>query len=161
MPLMQPLCLIWAMNEARAIGRQGGLPWHITEDLKHFRKTTEGHAVIMGRRTWDEVGKPLPKRTNVVVSRSRSDFPGATAFASLTEAIAFARQHDPSPFVIGGAEIYRESLPFATDLYITMIPVSAPDADTFFPTFDEAEWHEVSRREGEVAGLVFLHWQRV
>jgi dihydrofolate reductase len=156
----EPLALIWAMNGARAIGHQGGLPWRFPEDLRHFRSMTEGHAVIMGRRTWDEVGKPLPKRRNLVVTSTYATLAGAEVVASLDAAIALARSTDSCPFVIGGAKLYEAALPMATDLYITRI--NAPDAaaDTYFPNFDESAWQPQSERAGLSPELTFLHWVR-
>jgi dihydrofolate reductase len=156
----QPLALMWAMNEARAIGIRGGLPWRFPEDLRHFRRLTEGHAVIMGRRTWDEVGKPLPKRRNIVVTSQYSTLPGADIARSLEQAIALARRDDPCPFIIGGARLYADGLPLATDLHITLVRAPNAEADTYFPQFDESPWQELERRQGDTAELTFLHWAR-
>lgn len=158
---LQPLAIMWAMNHARAIGLRGGLPWHIPEDLKYFKQMTEGHAILMGRRTWDEVGKPLPKRRNIVISRTSTDFPGAESAKSLHDALILARTSDPLPFVIGGAQLYKEALPLATVLFITLVDQPNAEADTFFPLFDETKWHEATRRDGETPGLTFLRLDRI
>jgi dihydrofolate reductase len=157
---VKPLAMIWAMNAARAIGLRGGLPWHFPEDLKHFRSMTTGHAVIMGRRTWDEVGKPLPKRRNIVVTTQYLSLEGAEVATTLEAALGQARATDPCPFIIGGAGLYAAALPLATDLYITLITGDSHEADTYFPVFDETQWLEVERRAGATAELAFLHWRR-
>jgi dihydrofolate reductase len=155
---MQPLGMIWAMNQDRAIGERGGLPWRISEDLRYFKRITLCHAVIMGRKTWDEVGKPLPGRHNIVISRQvpKPKLAGATVCASVEEALDAARTVDPFPYVIGGAQIYAAYMPLATELRMTLIQHEAPNADTFFPAFDLKEWEETERVKGETAGLEFV-----
>ena len=98
-----PLAMIVAVARNAVIGKAGDLPWHIPEDLKHFKKTTSGHAIIMGRKTHESIGRALPKRRNIVVTRSGATFEGCETATSLDEAIALARATDPCPFVIGGA----------------------------------------------------------
>ena len=133
--------LIVAMSSNRVIGRDGDLPWHLPADLRHFKKTTMGHHLIIGRATWDEVGKPLPGRTMVVVTRNR-DFSadGVLVAHSVEEALALARD-DNEPFIGGGAEIYRQAL--AADvvdrLYITRVHARV-EGDTFFPPIDLDQW---------------------
>ncbi len=133
--------LIVAMSSNRVIGRDGDLPWHLPADLRHFKKTTMGHHLIIGRATWDEVGKPLPGRTMVVVTRNR-DFSadGVLIAHSVEEALALARDDD-EPFIGGGAEIYRQAL--AVDLvdrlYITRVHAHV-EGDTFFPPVDLDQW---------------------
>ncbi len=156
---MKPLALVLALARRGALGKDGGLPWHIPEDLRHFRAVTRGHAVIMGRRTWDEVKKPLPERRNLVVSRDRAlSLDGATVCASLDEAIARARDTDPEPCVIGGAELYRLALPHATRVELTEIDRDV-EADTFFE-LDRRGFVEVSRREGETPDVTFVTLRR-
>lgn len=133
--------LIVAMSTNRVIGRDGDLPWHLPADLRHFRKTTMGHHLIIGRATWDEVGKPLPGRIMVVVTRNREfSADGVLIAHSVEEALALARDDDES-FIGGGAEIYRQAL--ASDvvdrLYITRIHASV-EGDTFFPPIDLDQW---------------------
>jgi dihydrofolate reductase len=154
--------MIWAMNQDRAIGAGGGLPWRISEDLRYFKRVTLGHAVIMGRKTWDEVGKPLPGRHNIVVSRQtpKLELAGATVCTSVEEALQAARALDPFPYVIGGAQIYAACMPLATELRMTLVQAEAPTADTFFPTFDLAEWEETERTKGETPGLEFVTLKR-
>jgi dihydrofolate reductase len=155
----EPLCLVLAVAKNGVIGKDGQVPWHVPEDLKHFRLSTTGHAVIMGRKTWDEVGKPLPNRRNLVVSRKvdlRLD--GAEVVPSLDEAIALARITDAEPRVIGGAEIYRQALPLATRVLLTEIQLE-PEGDTFF-TLDRSGFRETERRAGEDPRAVFVTLER-
>jgi dihydrofolate reductase len=159
-PALQPLVLVVAVARNGVMGKGGGLPWRIPEDLRHFKRVTKGHAVIMGRKTWDEVGKPLPERRNIVVTRNESlRLEGAEVVRTLADAIARARETDPEPRVIGGAEIYRLALPLATRIYLTEIDRDV-DGDTFFPTFDRALFREVERRAGEEPGVTFLTLDR-
>jgi dihydrofolate reductase len=133
--------LIVAMSSNRVIGRDGDLPWHLPADLRHFKQTTIGHHLIIGRATWDEVGKPLPGRTMVVVTRNR-DFSadGVLVAHSVEAALALARDDDES-FIGGGAEIYRQALDadLVDRLYITRIHAEV-EGDTFFPLFDLDRW---------------------
>ncbi len=118
---MRPLTMVLAMSENGVIGHEGKVPWHYPEDLKHFRTTTEGHAIIMGRKTYLEVGKPLPKRRNLVVSTSLSAAPGIEVFPSLSAAIEAAYATDAEPHVIGGQRIFEEALPLATTVWLTRV----------------------------------------
>lgn len=136
--------LIVAVSENGVIGRDGGLPWRLSADLKHFKRTTMGHHLIIGRRTWDEVGQPLPGRIMVVVTRSRDlQAEGATIVHSLAEALEVARDDD-EPFIGGGAHIYRRA--FENDLvdrlYITRVHAEV-EGDTFFPDVDLDRWELV------------------
>ena len=149
-----PLTLIAAVARNGVMGRGGKLPWDLPEDRAHFSATTRGHAVIMGRRTWDETGKPLDGRRNIVISRSgRVSGAGREVVATLEEALALARTSDPEPFVIGGAEIFRLALPLATRLILTEVDL-AVEGDTFFPAFDRADWMVRERRPGDRATYV-------
>ena len=155
----EPLCLVLAIAKNGAIGKDGKVPWNVPEDLKHFRRSTTGHAVIMGRKTWDEVGKPLPNRRNLVMTRNTDlRLEGAEVVASLEEAIAQARSTDAEPRVIGGAEIYRLALPLATRVLLTEIQLE-PEADTFF-TLDRSGFHETERRVGDDPRAVFVTLER-
>lgn len=133
--------LIVAMSSNRVIGRDGDLPWRLPADLRHFKTTTMGHHLIIGRATWDEVGRPLPGRTMVVVTRNR-DFSadGVLVAHSIEEALSTARDDD-EPFIGGGAEIYRQALEAGVvdRLYITRVQARV-EGDTFFPSFDLDEW---------------------
>jgi dihydrofolate reductase len=155
-----PLTIIVAVADNGAIGKGGQLPWRIPEDLKFFKAQTMGHAIIMGRKTWDEVGRPLPGRRNIVVSRKAGlTLEGAEVCGSLEDAIALARTTDPEPFVIGGATIYAAALPFATKVLLTEVHREA-EADTFFPPFRRDEWRETVRRKGETEGVEFVTFER-
>ena len=132
------------MSSNRVIGRSGTLPWHLPADLRFFKQTTMGHPVIMGRRTYDSVGRPLPGRTNIVISRDPAlQRDGVSVVGSLAEALQKAEDTD-EVFVVGGAEIYRQALPLATRIYLTLIHVEL-EGDTFFPELDETKWKLVSR----------------
>lgn len=141
-----PLALVVAIADGGVIGKDGRLPWRIPEDLRHFKAMTVGHAVIMGKRTWQEVGKPLPGRRNIVVSSSIGPLDGADVVASLEDAIALARTTDDEPRVIGGARLFEAAMPLATRIYLTEIH-RAVDGDTYF-RLDRNGWHETLRRPG-------------
>ena len=145
------IALIAAVARNGVIGLRGRLPWRLPDDLKRFRALTTGHAVIMGRKTWDSIGRPLPGRQNLVVTRHR-DFaaPGAEVAHSLPEAIGLATL--PSPvFVIGGEAIYRAALPLADLLLLTEIDRDF-DGDARFPDFDRAQWRETARETRRLDG---------
>ena len=149
------LAIIVAMANNRVIGRDGKLPWHIPEDLKHFKRTTLGHAVIMGRKTFESIGKPLPKRRNIVVTRQPNlSFEGCDRAADLPSAIAVARNDDDCPFVIGGASLFAEALPIATRVYLTDIERDV-EGDTFFPDFDRRTFTQVAVRAGATPNVTF------
>jgi dihydrofolate reductase len=118
---LRPLMVVVARAENGIIGKDGQLPWHYPEDLKHFRVVTEGHAIVMGRRTFDEVGKPLPKRRNLVVSRTLASREGVEVFGSLTAALDAAYATDEEPRIIGGRALYEEAWPLATTIWLTRI----------------------------------------
>lgn len=138
--------MIVAVARDNAIGIGGDQPFFIREDLRHFKQLTMGHAIIMGRKTFEALPKgALPGRRNIVVSRRDSlILPGAEVFGSLDEAVKAARAADSEPFVIGGGEIYRHSLNVATRLYVTEIDADVPGADTFFPAIDPSVWRLTS-----------------
>ena len=157
--VLQPLMLVLAIGNRGAIGLRGKLPWRIPEDMKHFRRVTTGHAVIMGRKTWDEVGKPLPQRRNIVVSGNpQLTLEGAEVVGTLGEAIVRARTTDTEPRVIGGARIFRDALPLATRIHLTEVHRDV-EADTFFE-LDRRGFHETERRDGDEPGVVFLTLER-
>ena len=142
--------LIVAVSENGVIGRDGGLPWHLPRDLRHFKSTTMGHHLIVGRRTWDEVGQPLPGRTMVVVTRSRQfDAEGATVVHSLEEALEVA-SNDDEPFIGGGSYIYRMALArdLVDRLYITRVHAEV-EGDTFLPEIDFGGWELASEEHHE------------
>ncbi|OGA13429.1 MAG: hypothetical protein A3G25_19095 [Betaproteobacteria bacterium RIFCSPLOWO2_12_FULL_63_13] len=136
--------IIAALSRNRVIGRANRLPWHISDDLKRFKKLTLGHAVIMGRRTYESIGRPLPGRDNIVVTRS-PDFsaPGCRVVHSFEAALAEVSGAG-EVFVIGGAQIYASALPLADRLQLTEVDAEI-DGDAYFPDFDCRPWREVSR----------------
>ena len=157
-----PLAMVVAMNADRVIGVDGDLPWRIREDLRHFRRVTMGHAILMGRKTWDSIGRPLPGRRNIVISRNRElKIEGAEVVHGLAQAIGLAIQGgDLEPRIIGGATLYEAALPICSRLFLTEVD-RAVEGDTFFPAFDRSQWREVSRREGETEGVLFLELERI
>lgn len=138
------LSLVVAVGENNEIGKGGKMPWHLPADLKHFKALTLGKPVIMGRKTFEAIGKPLPERRNIVVTRN-SGFhaPGCETAASLTDALVLV-SGTPEVMVIGGGEIYREALLRAQRIYLTRVHARF-DADTFFPQLDPADWRETAR----------------
>jgi len=143
--------LIVAMDRNRVIGARGRLPWHISEDLKRFRRLTLGHHVVMGRKTWESIGHALPGRTNIVVTRDRSfAAEGVLVAHSLGAALALAAG-DEQVFVIGGGELYVQALPLADRLYVTEVHGDFA-GDTRFPEPPAGAWHEVSRQHNARAG---------
>ena len=133
------LVVVAAMARGRVIGRDGDMPWHLPADLAHFKALTLGHPVLMGRRTFESIGRPLPGRLNIVISRSRPQLPeGVQLAAGLDEAVGLAQAAERL-MVIGGGQIYAEALPLAQRLELTLIDAEI-DGDTFFPEFDPADW---------------------
>lgn len=139
------LSLIVAMGRNRVIGIDNSLPWHLSQDLKQFKAVTLGKPIVMGRKTYDSIGRPLPGRHNIVISRDSSwAADGVTAVGSLAAAITAAGEV-AELMVIGGEQIYALALPAATRLYITEVD-AAPAGDAFFPAIDESRWQELSRQ---------------
>ena len=143
------ISLVVAMAKNRVIGSQNKLPWSIPEDLKRFREITLGHPIIMGRKTYESIGRPLPKRTNIVVTRDVSArFEGCHAALSLDEAIEKAHHEDipgrDEVMVIGGGEIYKQALPLADRIYLTLIGHEV-QGEAYFPEFQWADYREISR----------------
>jgi len=154
------LIVAYALN--RVIGRHNTLPWKLPSDLAHFKRTTLGHPVIMGRKTWESLGRPLPGRRNIVITKN-PDFhaPGAECVNSLAQAIA-CLQDTPQAFVIGGAQIYQEALPFAHEVIATEV-LKNIEGDAFFAPLDKDQWTETSRTPYPMEnGLRFdvVHYRR-
>ena len=136
--------LIAAVAKNGVIGAHGKLPWHLPEDLKHFKNLTLGHPIIMGRRTWESFARPLPGRESIVISRKAGyEAPGASVAATLEAAVALCAG-EPLAFVIGGAQIYAAALPLADGLVLTEIERDFV-GDTRFPAWDRKEWRETQR----------------
>ena len=137
------ISIIVAAAENNAIGYKNKLLWHMPADLKYFKKTTMGHTVIMGRKTYESVGKPLPGRRNIIITRQKDyTAPGTQIVHSLKQAIALCDRQEES-FIVGGAEIYAEALGYTDRIYMTLIYAEF-QADTFFPPVDQKLWHLVS-----------------
>ena len=143
------IALIWAMARNRVIGCHNALPWRLPVDMKHFRELTTGHPVLMGRKTFESLGRALPKRTNIVITSNRQYAPEDCLVAhSLDEALALAAPHvpieNPEIFVIGGEKLYSQMLPRADRLYMTKVETDV-EGDAWFPDFDLDAWHEIER----------------
>jgi len=149
--------LVAALARNRVIGAGDRLPWHLPEDLRRFKRLTMGAPVIMGRKTHDSIGRPLPGRRNIVVTRQAdARWDGCEVARSLDDAIALAADA-PEVFVIGGGELYRLALSRADRLYLTLIDADY-EGDAFFPEFDPADWRETAREPG--AGFAFVTYER-
>jgi len=148
--------LVAAVADNGVIGRDGDIPWRIPEDMRHFREVTSGNAVVMGRRTYESIGRPLPHRTNIVVTRT----PGWTAesvraVASVEEALELARSAPGDVMVIGGAQVYEAAMAISDVQVITEVHQSPP-GDTFYPSFDRSEWVETRREPHDGYDFVWL-----
>lgn len=164
-----PLCLIAALAQNRVIGRDNQLPWHLPADLKHFKAMTLGKPIIMGRKTWDSLGRPLPGRLNLVVSRQRDlALEGAEVFPSLEAALeradAWAREEEAEELMlIGGAQLYAEGLAQADRLYLTQVEL-APEGDAWFPEVSQQDWRLASSIEYEATAdtpaYAFQVWEK-
>ena len=144
------ISLIAALTRNRVIGKDNDLPWHLPDDMKYFMQTTKGHHVVMGRKNYDSIPekfRPLPNRTNIVVTRQKDlKLPGCLVVNALEDAVSIARNAGESElFIIGGSTIYRLGLPFADRLYLTEIDAEL-DGDTHFPAINRNDWKEVSRK---------------
>ena len=136
------ISLIVAMGKNREIGKENQLLWHLPKDLKHFKDLTSGHPIIMGRKTYESIGKPLPNRTNIVISRRNDWFEeGILIVGSIKEAVKFAKKIDEEVFIIGGGNIYEQTIDLADKLEVTLVD-AVLDADTFFPKIDEKVWQK-------------------
>ena len=134
------ITIIVAMGKNREIGADNQLLWHLPKDLKHFKELTSGHPIIMGRKTYESIGKPLPNRTNIVISRKNDWFEeGILIVGSIKEALKFAKKIDENVFIIGGGTIYEHTIDLADQLEVTLVDAELK-ADTFFPKIDEKKW---------------------
>jgi dihydrofolate reductase len=157
---VRPLALVACVANGGVLGLDGGMPWHIPEDLRHFKRVTSGHAVVMGRKTHASIGRPLPGRRNIVVTRDAAlDAPGCETATSLDRALELAWERDEEPRVIGGAAIYREALPRITRVFLTRLHRDVA-GDVFFPLEALAAFHETARVAGETDGVEFLTLER-
>jgi len=159
---MTKISLIAALSENHVIGKDNQLPWHISEDLKRFREITRGHPVIMGRKTFESIGKALPNRLNIVITRDLSlKYEDVVVVNSIEEAISIAEERDPDEvFIIGGAQIYDQAIKIADKLYLTLVHTEI-EGDAYFP--DYADFKKVvSKTEGQEDGFkyTFLDLER-
>jgi len=138
--------LIAAVTGQRVIGNSQGLPWYIPEDLKRFKKITIGQTILMGRRTYETIGRPLPNRVNIVLDKEKKPIAGARVCGSIDEALAWAEQQGKELFVIGGANVYGQMLPMVEVMHLSHIKKDYP-GDVYFPKYDKSEWREIEREE--------------
>ncbi|MEJ5995552.1 dihydrofolate reductase [Pedobacter sp. Du54] len=140
---MNKLSIIVAISENNAIGKNNQLLWHLPADLKHFKEITTGNTIIMGRKTYDSIGKPLPNRRSIVITRNADlVIEGAEVVTSLAAAIALCKENEEA-FIIGGAEIYEQALPFTSRIHLTRVH-GKYDADAFFPVLHPTAWKEIN-----------------
>jgi dihydrofolate reductase len=139
--------IIVATAKNHAIGKDNKLLWYLPNDLKHFKDVTSGHTVIMGRKTFDSVGKPLPRRRNIVITRQAITIEGCEVVSTIEAALALCAD-EAEVFIVGGAEIYRQALHLTNRIYLTLIDQDF-DGDTFFPELNPAEWKETERENFE------------
>ena len=154
--------LVAAYADDRVIGDAGSIPWHISEDFAHFKAVTMGGVLVMGRTTWDSIGRPLPGRTTIVLTRSTSWEPGHAGVHvahSLHEALGLADSLEGDIFVAGGAQVYELALPLATHQILTEVDLS-PSGDARYPVFPLEEWAEVRRESRPDLGLDWVWWER-
>jgi dihydrofolate reductase len=159
---------IVAVAENNAIGKNNQLPWHLPEDLKFFKRTTIGKPVIMGRKTYESLGKPLPGRLNIVIS-SQNHLPvaeGVMVYNDIQAALDKAETDNEEIFIIGGGKIFEETLAEINRLYITVVKTTVPDADAFFPHLDHTHWklvwHEDHQADDKhIYDYTFQHWERI
>ena len=138
------ITLIAAMGRNREIGLDGRMPWHLPAELQHFKQTTMGKAILMGRKTWQAIGRPLPGRQNIVVTRNPDlEAPGADVCTSLSAAIDVSRSGEI--MVIGGGQLYTLALPLAQRMILTLVDIQ-PDADTWFPEWEDSQWRQTGER---------------
>lgn len=137
--------IVVAISENNAIGKNNQLLWHLPADLKHFRLITTGHTVIMGRKTYDSVGKPLPNRRNIIITRQDITIEGCEVVKSIEAALALCADEE-EVFIVGGAEIYRQAMHLTDRIYLTIVHQKF-EADSFFPEINYNEWRETERED--------------
>lgn len=138
------ISIIVACSENNVIGKDNGLIWRLSNDLKRFKALTTGHAIVMGRKTFESIGRPLPNRRNIILSKNLEAMDGCEIMRSADEVLEFAKSTDEELFIIGGGQVYEQFLPFADKLYLTLVHTEA-EGDTFFPALNRDEWTEVAR----------------
>ncbi|MBO5800258.1 MAG: dihydrofolate reductase [Paludibacteraceae bacterium] len=138
------ISIIVACSENNVIGKDNGLIWRLSNDLKRFKALTTGHAIVMGRKTFESIGRPLPNRRNIILSKNLEYMEGCEIMRSTDEVLELAKSTDGELFIIGGGQVYEQLLPFADKLYLTLVHTVA-EGDTFFPALNRDEWTEVAR----------------
>ncbi len=162
--MQKKVTLIAAMGRNREIGLDGHMPWHLPAELQHFKQATMGKAILMGRKTWQAIGRPLPGRQNIIITRNPVfEAAGADICTSLTAAIDIS--HSQEIMVIGGGQLYALALPLAQRMVLTVIDIQ-PDADTWFPQWQEREWRQTAQRcftADDTGGLAYriVEFERV
>ncbi len=161
MPSEQRVVLVAAYAEGRVIGKDGDIPWRIPEDFAHFKATTLGHTLVMGRATYDSIGRPLPGRTTVVLTRDPAWTAGEYAdrvlvVHSVEEALSRAATLPGDVMVAGGQQVYELAMPFATHQVLTEVHLEVEGGDTFYPAYDPGEWRETAREEHDWFAWVWL-----
>lgn len=143
------LSLIVAMDKNRVIGYKNDMPWHLPNDLRHFKEKTSGHTIIMGRKTFESIGRVLPNRKHIVLTRSKTDFPDEVQVIHDTESIQqFAKENQNEElFVIGGGHLFQQIFPYADKLYVTLIEEEF-EGDVYFPEIEEEVWRLVAKERG-------------
>ena len=143
------ISIVVAMSENRVIGRDNQLPWRLPADLRHFKKVTMGHPVIMGRKTHESMGRQLKGRTNIIVTRQEGyEAEGCIVVPSLTDALEKAKEKDEQVFIIGGAEIFKQIMPLVGKIFLTVVH-AVVEGDVYFPELNPEEWEEVERERHE------------
>jgi len=137
--------IVVAISENNAIGKNNQLLWYLPADLKHFKNITTGHTVIMGRKTYDSVGKPLPNRRNIIITRQNITIEGCEVVKSIEDALVLSAGEE-EVFIVGGAEIYKQSIHLTNRIYLTVVHQKF-DADSFFPEINYDEWRETERED--------------
>ncbi len=143
--MQQKISLVVAMNHERVIGVNNQLPWHIPEDLAYFKSVTIGKPIIMGRKTFQSIGRVLPGRKNIVVSRSNFEFPDVFSYSSLESALADNTEYEELA-IIGGGDIFHQSLSLATKLYLTLVDFPVEHPTVWFPAIDLSKWQQISTK---------------
>jgi len=152
------MTIIAALDKNRIVGNKNKMPWHISEDFKHFKSTTLNHPIIMGRKTFESIGsKPLPKRPHVIVSRTMPESDHVTVSRSLEDAITKAKTYDKEIFICGGVEIYKQAIPLSDHMILSHID-GEHEGDAYFPEFDETEWH-ITKKDVRT-GFTIVYYER-
>lgn len=162
---MRPIIsLIAAVSRNGVIGIRNSLPWHLPADLRYFKQLTLGHAIVMGRKTFDSIGRPLPGRTNIVISREACQTPPGTEAVSSIDAAIAKCDGTNEVFFIGGGEIFQQTMGLAQRLYLTEIDADIPDGDAWFPEYDKTAWTEIRREshydEASLCAFDFVRYER-